>query len=317
MMNSQVHRNYMPQQSQKFFQQLAQPQGHQVDQSMNHVQNNIGNGSVGGHHHTYSSGGLGNPPYTSPQHTSNGTPVIQNSSHHWQEQQTHVLTSRGSSSPHHHARQAALLNKNSTQAQVTGGINPGLFQPPGGQTRKDGPSADEKECRKNDVGELDRQDWKSLDLGGQGLRALSNALFQYTFLDKLYINHNKLTSLPPVIGRLKLLQLLDASGNQLTDLPPELGMLTNLKNLYLFDNQLTSLPNELGSLYHLEFIGLEGNPMREDLKQIMIKDGPRGVITTLRESLQSSYSFTLVFGYWVFLTRDSSPAACRERLDNS
>jgi CCR4-NOT transcription complex subunit 6 len=288
MMNAQAHRNYMPQQqSLKFFQQLAQPQGHPVDQSMNHVQNSAAGNSVAGHQHSYSSGGLGNAPYSSPQHASNGTSALQSSSQHWQEQQTLVATSRGSSSPHHHARQAALLNKNS-QAQVTlsGGINPGSFQPTSGQHRKDGPPAEEKEARKNETGEIERQDWKSLDLGGQGLRALSNALFMYTFLDKLYINHNKLLTLPSAIGRLKLLSLLDASGNQLTELPPELGMLTNLKNLYLFDNQLTTLPNELGSLYHLEVLGIEGNPMREDIKQIMIKDGSRGVITNLRESMQ-------------------------------
>ena len=170
-------------------------------------------------------------------------------------------------------------------------------QPSSSQTWKDGPSTNEKECRKNNHGKSERQDWKALDLGGQGIRALSNELFRYTFLDKLYINRNKLTSLPPAIGQLKLLKLLDASENQLTSLPMELGMLTNLKNLNLDGNRLTALPNELGSLYRLRFLGLQRNPMREDLKQAMIKGGPRGVITALRESLQSSYSFILAFGH--------------------
>jgi len=279
----------MPQQPQnvKFFQQLAQPQGHQVDQTMNHVQGNAGNNTVGGHSHSYSSGGLGNPSYVSPQ---NGvTATLQSASPYWQEQQTLIATSRNSSSPHHHARQAAQSNKNSSQVQVTGGINPSAFQPPSAQHRKDGPPVEEKEVRKNDTGELERQDWRSLDLGGQGLRALSKSLFQYTFLDKLYINHNRLTVLPPAISRLKLLQLLDASGNQLTEVPPELGMLTNLKNLYLFDNQLTTIPNELGSLYHLEVLGVEGNPLQPDLKEVMIKDGSRGVILNLRESMQGEF----------------------------
>ncbi|PWW75381.1 hypothetical protein C7212DRAFT_202327 [Tuber magnatum] len=315
MLNSQVHRGYMPQQPQnvKFFQQLGQPQGHQVDQTMNHVQNNTGNNTVGGHSHSYSSGGLGNPSYPSPQHTSNGvTATLQNTSPHWQEQQTLIATSRGSSSPHHHARQAALSNKNSSQAQVTGGINPGAFQPLSVQHRKDGPPVEEKEVRKNDTGELERQDWKSLDLGGQGLRALSKSLFQYTFLDKLYINHNKLTMLPPAISRLKLLQLLDASGNQLTEVPPELGMLTNLKNLYLFDNQLTTLPNELGSLYHLEVLGVEGNPLQSDLKEVMIKDGSRGVILNLRESMQVSLPPTE--RDWIILD-DSSRSGAKSEAD--
>lgn len=233
---------------------------------------------------------MGNQAYNSPQHVPNGTPNnIQNTSQHWQEQQNLVTTSRSSSSPHHHARQVALLNKNSS-AQVTGGVNPSSYQPVNGQHRKDGPPADVSEAKKGENGEIERQDWKALDLGGQGLRALSNALFQYTFLDKLYINHNKLTELPSAIGRLKLLQLLDASGNQLTELPPELGMLTNLKTLFIFDNQLTTLPYELGSLYQLEVLGIEGNPIQDGLKQIMVKEGTKSVIMSLRETMPSTNS---------------------------
>lgn len=288
MLNTQTQRNYMPQQQNmaKFF-----PMGHsqQVDHSVNHVQNNAGNNAMaGGHAHSYSSGGMGNPAYSSPQHVSNGTQNnLQNTSQHWQEQQNLVSVSRASSAPHHHARQVALLNKVSS-AQVTGGVNPSSYQPVNGQHRKDGPPADVLENRKGENGEIERQDWKALDLGGQGLRALSNALFQYTFLDKLYINHNKLTELPSAIGRLKLLQLLDASGNQLTELPPELGMLTNLKSLFVFDNQLTNLPFELGSLYQLEVLGIEGNPMSEAIKQAMVKDGTRAVIINLRETMPIS-----------------------------
>ncbi len=144
---------------------------------------------------------------------------------------------------------------------------------------------------------MERQDWKALDLGGQGLHALSEHLFAYTFLDKLYINHNKLPRLPPAIGKLKLLQLLDASSNQLTVLPPEIGMLTNLKQLLLFDNQLTTLPYELGSLYQLEVLGIEGNPLQEDFKQIMMKDGTRALIVTLRDTPPSCGFFPLVDTY--------------------
>lgn len=291
MMNAQSQRNYMPQQNMPKFFPMGQPHNQQVDHSVNHVQNNAGNNSmVGGHSHSYSGGGMGNQAYNSPQHLPNGTPNnLQSTSQHWQEQQNLVATSRASSSPHHHARQVALLNKNSS-AQVTGGVNPSSYQPVNGQHRKDGPPADLSEAKKGENGEIERQDWKALDLGGQGLRALSNALFQYTFLDKLYINHNKLTELPSAIGRLKLLQLLDASGNQLTELPPELGMLTNLKTLFVFDNQLTTLPYELGSLYQLDVLGIEGNPMQDGLKQTMIKEGTKAVIVGLRETMPSTSS---------------------------
>ncbi|KAL7272622.1 Glucose-repressible alcohol dehydrogenase transcriptional effector [Rhizina undulata] len=289
MMNTQSHRNFLsqPNMNAKFFQQLSQPQhSPQVDQNMNHITSNAVNNSVASaHQHAFTSAGLANANF-SPQHVAGGTSNAQSQSQHWQEQQNLVANSRNSSSPHHHARTAALLNKNSSiQAVVSGGVNPNSYHPINGQHRKDGPTAEQLESRKNESGDIERQDWKALDLGGQGLRALSNALFQYTFLDKLYINHNKLTKLPSAIGRLKLLQYLDASGNQLTELPPELGMLTNLKQLLIFDNQLTVLPYELGSLYQLETLGIEGNPLQDSTKQIMIKEGTRAVIVNLRETM--------------------------------
>lgn len=193
--------------------------------------------------------------------------------------------SRSSGEPHHHARQAALLNKNSTAAvAIAGGVNPNSYQPTNSLHRKDGPTAEALE-RRNEAGALERQDWTALDLGGQGLHALSNTLFTYTFLDKLYINHNKLTKLPAAIGRLKLLQLLDASSNQLTELPPELGMLTNLRQLLLFDNNLTALPYEVGSLYQLDVIGLEGNPLGPEYQKVMMEKGTRELVINLRDSM--------------------------------
>jgi len=131
-----------------------------------------------------------------------------------------------------------------------------------------------------------RQEWVEIDFGGQGLRALSETLFVYTFLDKLFINHNKLTKLPPAIGRLKLLSHLDASSNNITVLPTELGLLTNLRTLLLFDNRITQLPGELGTLYQLETLGIEGNPLNDGIKSRMVKDGTKAVIHELRENCE-------------------------------
>lgn len=71
--------------------------------------------------------------------------------------------------------------------------------------------------------------------------------------------HVGLTSLPPEIGNLTNLQGLGLPRNQLTSLPPEIGNLTNLQGLALDDNRLASLPPEIGNLTNLKTLSLEDN----------------------------------------------------------
>ena len=78
---------------------------------------------------------------------------------------------------------------------------------------------------------------------------------QYTELS------NKLTSVPPELGRLANLQELQLSGNQLTRVPPELSQLANLGFLNLSDNQLTRVPSDLGRLANLKYLWLDNNQL--------------------------------------------------------
>jgi CCR4-NOT transcription complex subunit 6 len=130
-----------------------------------------------------------------------------------------------------------------------------------------------------------RQGWNALDFGGQGLRVMATSLFNYNFLEKLYLNHNKLKVLPSAIGQLRKLTHLDLSGNDLNELPEEIGMLTNLKKLYLFDNNIRTLPYELGYLYRLETLGIEGCPLNEVLKSQIMKEGTKALIKYLKEEM--------------------------------
>lgn len=130
-----------------------------------------------------------------------------------------------------------------------------------------------------------RQTWNALDFGGQGLRALSTSLFNYLFLEKLYLNHNRLKVLPPSIGLLRKLNHLDLSGNEISELPEEIGMLTSLRRFYLFDNNLRTLPYEMGYLYRLETLGVEGNPLNATLKSQLMKQGTKGLVRYLREEM--------------------------------
>lgn len=129
------------------------------------------------------------------------------------------------------------------------------------------------------------QYWADLDMSGQGLMCMSRALFNsYEFLLKLYINHNKLTTLPPAIRNLRQLRVLDVSSNMLTALPPDIGMLHNLRYLFAFDNYLTTLPHQVGQLYQLEIIGLEGNPISSHIKDKIAVGGTKDLVADLRES---------------------------------
>jgi Leucine rich repeat len=66
-------------------------------------------------------------------------------------------------------------------------------------------------------------------------------------LQELTLWSNRLSSLPPEIGKLTNLQELVLSNNRLSSLPPEIGTLTSLQWLDLSNNQI-SLPLEIDKL---------------------------------------------------------------------
>jgi Leucine-rich repeat (LRR) protein len=129
-----------------------------------------------------------------------------------------------------------------------------------------------------------------------GLTEVPCELFRMKKVKRLYLNGNKLCSLPSEIAHLTTLKLLyvrlskrldcelterhvvlQVVNNQLTSLPPELGLLTNLKSLYVRPlqkidrdltrvtcfqvglNQLTSLPSEIGQLSQLKGLSVRNS----------------------------------------------------------
>lgn len=235
-----------------------------------------------GHQHTLSSGAYSNAAshlvHYGQDHSQSGA---SDSMHHdelddiesefWQEQVRLAAELRDASSPHHRAKAAA---------KQTHGIN---FVPTGAAAEQE--VHQEEQNRAVAVQKDQRQTWGELDCGGQGLRALSDALFQYTFLQRLVLTHNKLEQLPPSIGKLKNLQHLDVSYNQLVYLPEEIGMLTNLTHLFLFGNHIQSLPYELGYLYKLEVLGIEGNRLDDELMAKLVEEGTKGLVHHLLENM--------------------------------
>ena len=201
--------------------------------------------------------------------------MIKPHNEHWAEQLQLAQRAREMTQSHSHARNHPSVNK-SVVAGTTNGAQKDLAD----KEERNRPAPEQR------GNAADRHVWTILDFGGQNLKALSPDLFKYTFLTKLYLNCNKLTYLPSAIGQLRNLTVLDASINHLRYLPPEMGMLVNLKQLLLFDNELDNLPYELGSLYQLEMLGIEGNPIPEELKSIIVEKGTTELIKVLREDAQ-------------------------------
>ncbi|KAI7866140.1 Endonuclease/exonuclease/phosphatase [Spinellus fusiger] len=190
---------------------------------------------------------------------------------HTAQQLMHAQLSRHTSSPHHHYH----ISSSRTGSPM-----------PYKKTLQGTPAKTDKSRMSIVDSTLSTEnEWSVLDLGGVGLKSIASVLFSYHFLTALYLNYNKLTTLAPCISKLVHLRELDASGNQLTMMPREMGLLFNLKSLLLFDNQLMTLPNEMGTLYQLETLGLEGNPLRSDLKCILMEQGALAVIASLRENI--------------------------------
>lgn len=131
---------------------------------------------------------------------------------------------------------------------------------------------------------VENSSWTALDMGGMMINQLHPGAFAYKFLTALYLNHNNLTTLPPMISQLQRLTVLNLTGNKLTSLPVELGLVVSLKELLLYDNQLTFIPPEYGQLYQLEMLGLEGNPISEPIASMIIEKGTSVVIKYLRDS---------------------------------
>ena len=128
-----------------------------------------------------------------------------------------------------------------------------------------------------------KQLWCHLDLSGQGLLNISPKLFQYDFLESLYLNNNKLTTVPTVIKKLRGLRVLDLSHNRISEVPGELGLCYNLRYLYLFDNNIKTLPNEFRNLIELLFLGIEGNPIDLKIANLIAEKGTKELISYFRD----------------------------------
>ena len=111
---------------------------------------------------------------------------------------------------------------------------------------------------------VDTEDGGSEKLGNGLTGVIPPELGSLPHLRVLDLSHNQLEGpIPAQLGSLSSLQVLDLGGNQLTGpIPPELGSLSNLQRLSLWGNQLTGpIPPDLGRLADLESLDVFGNDL--------------------------------------------------------
>ena len=112
--------------------------------------------------------------------------------------------------------------------------------------------------------EVHKKGFTRVEFAGKGIKELPGVIGDKCgTVEELILPKNKLTSLPPEIGALRSLLVLDLAGNALRGVPAEIGRLSRLEKLLLADNNLTDLPPEIAHLQRLKYV--HGQPPGWDL----------------------------------------------------
>ncbi|XP_076444041.1 uncharacterized protein LOC143282323 [Babylonia areolata] len=101
-----------------------------------------------------------------------------------------------------------------------------------------------------------------LYLQHNSLESLPSEIKSLQYLRELYLRSNRLEALPEELCELPHLETLEVSNNQLTGIPQSICRLHNLKRLRLARNKLSHLPPEVGGLHQLQALELSHNRLR-------------------------------------------------------
>ena len=110
---------------------------------------------------------------------------------------------------------------------------------------------------------------KKLDLSGNGLENIPNALYQLQHLNELDLGMNQLRNIPKGIGQLSKLKVLKLNSNwlykvQLNNLMDELHQLQHLKTLHLWSCQsLKHLPENISACTALQALDVDNNLLKD------------------------------------------------------
>ncbi|WP_374939414.1 COR domain-containing protein [Tolypothrix sp. FACHB-123] len=125
--------------------------------------------------------------------------------------------------------------------------------------------------------------WRELDLSGQELTEIPEALAKLTNLTQLHLGGNEITEIPEALAQLTNLTQLDLSDNQITEILEALAQLTNLRVLDLSDNQITEIPEALAQLTNLTQLDLSGNQITNIPLEILNSKDTKKILNYLRQ----------------------------------
>lgn len=106
-----------------------------------------------------------------------------------------------------------------------------------------------------------------LFLNNNKLMILPSSIKQLQQLRKLHLNENQLETLPEEIGDLKFLEYLEVKNNNLSKLPTRIGELGRLRSLNLYNNKLTNFPPSFAFLTKLQDLNIRKNPLSLTISQ--------------------------------------------------
>lgn len=95
------------------------------------------------------------------------------------------------------------------------------------------------------------------------LKALPAKVCELTSLERLWVSHNKLSSLPPQLDQITTLREVFLHRNNLENMPACLCNLPNLQLLWLNNNKITAIPDEIVKLKSLKRLHLDSNFIKD------------------------------------------------------
>jgi Leucine-rich repeat (LRR) protein len=111
---------------------------------------------------------------------------------------------------------------------------------------------------------------REIHLSGLNLVDVPQEIYDFPYLEALYIDNNNIQSISPRIADLKNLKILNAANNKIKNVPKEILKLKSLQILNLANNNLEELPDNIHSFRELRELRLENNKLTDidlDLKR--------------------------------------------------